>query len=363
MIPVDPNPAKSDPDKPHVAGNAAQMGPVRPQLPVLYQPPIPWDAAALRREFYGPLETIPQPPAAAPVLRVSRGSVPGAGAFRSLAEALAALPDGAAIIEIQDCGPLFVGNLPALDGREVWLRGASGIRPLLAWEPPSALTKTKTPATLFTLRGGRLVVEGLDLAGKWTSDQAEVPTSVFHVAGGQLCLRNCTVSLAGAQRPGIALARLRRGADMPRLRISGCYARGIDLTALAVEDTSADVLIDESLLAGSAQPLVRLAGGDDDAVTLRIVHSTLVAAQNAVRIDRGTITLSAMLCDAILARNDPAAATGDLVRFAKDADPRLRWRAVNSVYAGWKQLLSSESKAIDGSDMNAWRGVLRLPRR
>ena len=34
--------------------------------------------------------------------------------------------------------------------------------------------------------------------------------------------------------------------------------------------------------------------------------------------------------------------------------PRLRWRVVNSVYAGWKQLLASDTKSIDGGDLNAF---------
>src|SRR5262249_43978722 len=151
-------------------------------------------------------------------------------------------------------------------------------------EPPRA-TKEKTPAVLFNTRGGRLVLDGIDIVGKWTGTYAQVPTTLFQLAGGQLQLRNCTVSLSGAQPQGIVLARLKRGdGDPARVRISGCYARGIDLAALAVEDTSADVLIDDSLLAGNTQPLVRAAGRDEDELTLRVVHSTLAGAQNCLRV-------------------------------------------------------------------------------
>jgi hypothetical protein len=356
---TDPNASAIDPEKEKKAGNAAKMGPPKPELPVLFQPAVPWDAAtlqALRREFYGPLESVPSPPVGTPVLRVSRGGVPGPGSFRSLAEALAAAPEGASIIEINDRGPLFLRSLPVLAGRDVWLRSAPGMRPVLAWEPPQG-AKDKTPATLFSLRGGHLIIDGFDIVGKWTSDHAAVPTTLCQVVGGQFTLRSCTVSLAGAQPQGIALARLKRGeTESARLHISGCYARGIDLTAVTTEDTAADVLIDHSLIAGNAQPLVRVAGRDEDEVTLRIVHSTLVAAQNCVSVDRGAVTVAARVCDAILARNDPAAAEGDLVRIAKSADPRVRWRVVNSVYAGWKQLLSSDTKSIDGGDLTAWHG-------
>src|SRR5205807_1192470 len=99
-----------------------------------------------------------------------------------------------------------------------------------------------------------------------------------------------------------------------------------DLAALAIEDTIADVLIDDSLLAGSTQPLVSVAGKDDDEVTLRIAHSTLATAQGCLRVDRGNVGVAVLLRDSILAHNDATAPGGDLVRFVKKAEPRLRWR-------------------------------------
>src|SRR5262249_28498870 len=78
-------------------------------------------------------------------------------------------------------------------------------------------------------------------------------------------------------------------------------------------------LIDQSLLAGNAQPLLRVACRDDDKVTLRIVRSTLVAAQNLLQVQdaagkSGSPHVQALLWDALLARNDPTAADGDLLR-------------------------------------------------
>src|SRR5205807_9522096 len=43
------------------------FGPERPALNALYQPTPPLDVAVLRREFFGPHESFPQPPAGAPV--------------------------------------------------------------------------------------------------------------------------------------------------------------------------------------------------------------------------------------------------------------------------------------------------------
>ena len=362
LPPVDPDAGKKLIEKPQVSGDGARRGPEKPVLPTLHELAAPLDVAALSREHYGAFEPLLQPPAGAPVLRVSRGGAPGPGTFRILADALAAVPAGASIIEIHERGPLFVGTLPAVEGRNVFLRAGKGFRPLLAWEPPRAKGKDKTPAVLLNQRGGQLVVEGLDLVVQWTDVQAVAPACLFQVAGGHLQLRDCTVSLAGKHPHGIVLARVQRGTETEsvKLRISGCYARGTDLTALAVESTSAEVLIDHTLLAGNTQPLLRVTCREQDEVNLRIVRSTLVTAQNLLRVEDvagkgGAPQLNMRVWDALLARNDAAAAEGDLVRLANGAAAdRMRWRAVNSVYAGWKKLLASAAKPIDGGDLSAW---------
>jgi serine/threonine-protein kinase len=356
-------PAKKDDDRPYVAGNAAEMGIPIPVLPPLYQPVAPLEA--LRTEYYGSLEPLPAPPSGAPVLRVTRGAASAPAAFRSLAEALAAAPEGSSIIEIHDKGPLFIGTLPAIEGREIHLRAGPGFRPLLAWEPPPSNAKGKSPPVapvMFTQRRCRLTVSGLDIVVKSTDTDAANPACLFQAGAGQLVLRDCTVSLAGKQPHGVILARLARVGELDpvRLRISGCYARGVDFTALAIEGTSAEVLIDHSILAGNAQPLVRAACRDVDEVKLRIVRSTLVTGNSFMRVQNaagkgGAPQVQTLVWDAILARNDAAGGEGDLIQLAGGAEPdQLKWRAVNAVYAGWKRLLGSTARSIDGSDLDGW---------
>ncbi len=129
---------------------------------------------------------------------------------------------------------------------------------------------------------------------------------------------------------------------------------------LAVQAASVDVLIDQSLLVGNVQPLLRVACRDDEAVKLRIVRSTLVTGQTLVRARRLRQGRQSAGAGARVgldpARNDPAGADGDLLRLAGGAAPdTVRWRAVNTVYAGWKKLLASDGMSIDGSDLSAWR--------
>jgi serine/threonine-protein kinase len=353
-------PPRKDDERPHIAGNAAEMGVVLPQLPVLYQPVVPLDA--LRNEYAGPLESLPAPPAQAPVLRVSRGAAPGPGAFRSLAQALAAAPEGASIIEIHDKGPLFVSTLPPIEGRQVYIQAAPGVRPLIAWEPPRSMMKAKAAPVMLAQRKALVTVKGVDIVVKSTDPEAATPACLFQAAAGQLVLRDCTVSLAGKQPQGVILARLVRSGDLDpvRARITGCYARGVDFTAVAIEGTSAEVLIDHSLLAGSAQPMVRALCGELDEVKLRLVRATLVTGNSLLRVQSsaekgGAPQVQTLAWDSLLARNDAAGADGDLVHFVGGAEPNAcKWRAVNCVYAGWKRLLGSAARTIDGGDLDGW---------
>jgi serine/threonine-protein kinase len=369
VVTPDPGAGKKDPPAAKVAEAGDLIGPAPPVLPKLFEPALPLDAGALRSEFYGPFEKFPQPPAGAPVLIVSRWAAAGSGAVRSLAEALQQAPLGVSIIEIHDRGPVFVGNLPTVDGRDIFLRGGPGFRPLLAWEPTRAAAKEKSPAVLLGHRRGQLVVEGLDIVVKWTDAQADVPACLFQTSAGQLHLRDCTFSLAGTHPHGIFVARLQgpdggvmpdRDTEPALLRLSHCYARGSDLMALAVDGTSADVLIDHSLLVGDRLPLLTVACRDKDDVKMRLVRSTLVTAQNLLLCrdtsgKGGAPQLAALVWDSILARSDPSAPAGDLVFLAGGAEPsRMKWRAVNSVYAGWKKLLAGADTSIDGSDLKAW---------
>ena len=373
---VTPGPTADNPDGPTPAKGAEigdRIGPEPPTLPRLFETAQTFDITALRSEFYGPFQTFPQPPPGVPVLVVSRWAAPGAATVRTLAEALTQAPPGVSIIEIHDRGPVFVGNLPSVDGRVIFLRGGPGFRPLLAWEPTRPATKEKSPAVLLGHRRGQLVVDGLDIVVKWTDAQADAPAYLFQAAAGQLHLRDCTFSLAGKHPHGIVVARV-QGVDggavtePALLRLSHCYAHGTDLMAVAVEGANADVLIDDSLLVGNHLPLLTVASGDENDVKVRVVRSTLVTAEKLLRCqDRsgkgGAPRLGVMVWDSVLARSDPFAPTGDLVSMGGGAEPnRMKWRVVNSVYAGWKKLLDGGGTSIDGSDLKAWQALWRYDR-
>jgi hypothetical protein len=69
----------------------------------------------------------------------------------------------------------------------------------------------------------------------------------------------------------------------------------------------------------------------------------------------GCPKVAVKVLDSILSRDDAAAPTGDMIHLGAGVDlAKVSWRVGNSVYAGWKQLLASESKSIAWNDLDSW---------
>jgi hypothetical protein len=136
--------------------------------------------------------------------------------------------------------------------------------------------------------------------------------------------------------------------------------RGHDSILLRHENSPGELMIEESLVVGQHHPLIEIQARDDDSFDMHCVRSTLVTGQVLVRWQapkgqRVTPRFQARVLDSILSRDDVAASLGDMVQLHDVAElERMRWRAANSLYAGWKKLLAWSGK--DLADLEAWRG-------
>jgi serine/threonine protein kinase len=325
--------------------------------PRLFQPvyPTPFGptAAEVRKEFEGPLATLSADMGDVPIFRVSRLPGGGPNAFPSLAAAAAKAPAGGkAIIEIHDNGPFFEPALPDLVGCRLLIRAGKGYRPLLAWDTGAvaAANKSTPPTHLLALEKGSLVLEDLDVVVKWTGPSANRPAALFCIKDGDLIARRCTFSVAGKHSHGVAVAWL-EGTSACRARLSHCYARGGNLVLLHLQSPGGDVLIDDCLAAGGVRPLCAVRGVEEAPATLRWVRSILVCGRTLLHVrpaeeTQQRLALKVFCADSLLAQADPAA-EGAMVKLAKGtAADRVRWKAINSVYAGWKLLLASAGRNI-----------------
>jgi serine/threonine protein kinase len=372
--PKDPDPppnrpliVDTPPDKPiekpivPVESSASKMTVARLELPNMDAHPDRVDQAALRKEFYGPFTDYPETPADAMVLRMSRLATAGPNTYRTLADAFkASKPDGFTVIEIHDNGPIYVPLLPGVMKRSVLLRGAEGYRPLVVWDVPK-----KIASTFCAVAKGKLMLDNLDLVVR-TSDDA--PATLFDLPDTDFHANHCTFSIAGKSKEGVALLRRHHSKEAPtenrptQTWFKRCYVRGADLSLLRVQETSGAVLFEDSLIVGYQHPLIDMRGRDSDSLDLYSVRSTLVAGRLFLRwrsqSGKGVSpTITGKMLDSILSRDDTIAPPGDMIHLGDDAEPRkMTWRAANTVYAGWKQLLASNSKSIAGNDLEKWHG-------
>jgi serine/threonine-protein kinase len=364
----DPGGKQPDPEPP------GQPEPPKPP-PLLYEPKATLDPDRLREEFQGPWTAPPPVPADAPVYRVGRlpsawPDVKPGTAFDSLAAACAAAPEGKwTVIEVFDNGPLFERPI-AVAGRNLLIRAAANYRPLIVWDFPGAKEATKPaapeagPSSFLSVQRGSLLLGNLDLAVDWP-EAATGSGCLLRVAEGDLLAWGCTFSVAGKPRSGVPVVRFEGGAGK-RCRLSGCYGRGRKLVAADVVSAGAEVMIDASLMVGGDPPLLQATAGKGlaDGPTLRVVRSTLLARETVLEVRPdpaapSSPALSWMGWDALLARSAEGSG-GVMVSLPAEAAPgAVRWRAVNSLYAGWKTLLGGK-EPVPGDALEAWQRLWQM---
>ncbi|MCC6418293.1 MAG: serine/threonine protein kinase [Gemmataceae bacterium] len=312
------------------------------------------EVARLRAEFEGALANFPEPSDELMVLRVSR-TLPGdPNTFRSLKEAVARAPKGRhSVIEIHDNGPLFESALAPAAGATLTIRAGTGFRPLIAWEGGGE--------RFLAVADGSLFLSGLDVVMKQPNEGAGQPAVLFDVSGGDVAARDCTFGIAGRSPHGARVLQVGGTRQPARCRLSRCLVRGGDATALVLRGAGGEVLLDGSLIAGGARPVLDVAAAADATWTVRVVRSTLVGDKNLLSLapagKGGVPALRWLGWDALLGRVGGGAESA-MVRLVDGAGTaQMTWRAVNCVYAGWPQLLHGGGREIAGTEDSVWRAV------
>jgi serine/threonine protein kinase len=391
--PPDPGPSRihpaNPPGPPAGPGTTGTTQPPRgPRWQTLYKPSTPINLPALRSEIESrfPEGLLPAPvPDEVVRLRVARLPL-GTPAERkarpptypSLSQACRALPPGKdALIEIHDNGPVFGPGaaLPVGGPRRVTIRAAEGFHPLLIWDVQSDLRKRagsegNSEAPLCWLQGENcsLTLEGLEIGVKWPASSSE-KACLVQVAGGNLTLHRCTISVAGQHPSGLVLAKLldpgKKGGSTalegkgPRLCIRRCYARGNSLVALNCQAKGAHILVEDSLVVGGMAPLLEVRVVSQEPTTVYAVRSSLVSTRNLLSLQGDVLSepspaFAWLGWDTLLTHpgHQPG---GALVTVAEDLTLRnMSWRAYNCLYAGWGMLLQGKN-SIPASDSDGWR--------
>jgi serine/threonine-protein kinase len=335
--------------------------PPRGGWPKLYEAKAPPTADTLAKDFLAPWARVDESGSSAPVLKVARLT---SGAFPSLdAACAAAVPGRLSVIEINDNGPLFTSPV-ALAGRSLVIRAGRGFRPLLVWDA-GARRAGSEPGAFLALARGSLTLKGLDLVGRGPDDGTG-RTFLVRVSDGDLLARDCTFSMTGRPPGEFAAVRFERSdasgapsATAARCRLSHCATRGPGLVALDIDCPGADVLLDGCLAIGTYQPLVQVAGRNLAPTVLRLLRSTLVGSQSTLLVRPATAAdtepeLHVRAWDALLSHAG-AAPGGQMAIVLNGHTTKMKWQAINCLYAGWRTLLLSADNSIE--DIAAWQSA------
>ncbi len=384
--PVPTQAARTEPERPREdTGRQRPAHPPEPGGPPrMYTPVTPIDAAGLRQELEAPWAGDTGPTADTPVYAVSRaallaapggksepptglagvGGGPNASvrSYASLADACAAVPpDRTGIIEVRDNGPLFLAPA-AVTGRNLVLRAGKGYRPLLVWDLAAPRPEASGGPAFVAVTQGSLTLENLNVAVRWAGGE---PGCFFRVTNGDFVARDCVFSVAGGSGAGVSVVRLegmRRGQGA-RCRLTRCFARGGGLVGIDLRAPGGRALLDGCLLVGGDLPLLQVHAHASPPSALGLARCTLVGRQTLLELgpaaagdDRPAMDCTAWDC--VLARCNRESG-GELVGLAKGATPdAMHWRAVNTVYAGWANLLRGPENIAAG-ELLAWHRLWR----
>jgi hypothetical protein len=342
---------------------------------VLYKPFDPIPTQALRREIEaarGALPTTRKDAVVATVIRGAGSTRPAT--YPTLTAACAAAPaDRDIVVEIHDNGPFFEGPL-ALTGRRLTVRAGKGYRPLIIWdvrgtldERKSARKETADPLSFLVVRGGALMLEGVDVALRWPESSTEAAT-LLDLQDSDLSASDCTFSVAGKHPSFVTLVRLRGAGEAPakpqaagrqtRCRLSRCHVRGSALVALDAE-TPTEVLFENCLVVSGQPTLLRVRADSKQGATLRAVGSTFICGRTLLEVKPAQAVdknpaVRWLGWDCLLSRTS-AQAGGELLVLRDGIETEgMQWRAYNCLYAGWQTLLAG-AKTISADELGTWQ--------
>jgi serine/threonine-protein kinase len=271
---------------------------------------------------------------------------------------------GGGTVEIADDGPFYEHDLRVV-GEALLVRARSGFRPMLALEPPT-LEASRNQAGLIVLEGNRLILDGLDLVVK-ADDLPKGQTALFLLHGGELTLRDCTVTVAGSRPFTLVQVGDTVGVRPARVRLERTLVRGAALTPIRLSGAPAEVAIDRSVLLSGGGPAVAVAGKPAGPRKLYVSRSIVAAKGPALDVSAtgAAAGVEVWALGSTFARLGGAGAAS-LIALKEEPAGGVRevvdWHGLANVVAGWDGWLSAgPSRAVKVADLPAaaaaWPGA------
>jgi serine/threonine-protein kinase len=256
--------------------------------------------------------------------------------------------------ELADDGPFFEHDLRVGSQPRV-IRAKAGFRPIVVLDPPEN-DAFRTQSAFLQIDGGALTLEGIDIIiNVKDPTRPHTLTSLFHCKGGELTLRDCTVTVVGDEKHPFTFVRLADSggaASKPaRVRLERTLVRGPALTAVDFADAAGEILVSRSALLcgdapvfhlespGAAGKITRRIWLDHDLIAARLPVLEMVGSGSASQAQ--PVGLKAIGCN--FGRIEGGRPVGFLaVKDLTSAAPRslIDWSGEANILFGWSAWLT-----------------------
>jgi len=373
-----PTPLQSQPPpttlQPAVAAARPSASPP-PQGPATWREPLDAPATVASGKTHPPEILADHLPswARVPVVLESDGPTtvvrraPGVGDAGAVSTLRLGLDVPRGVVEIADVGP-FTLNDPRVPGEARVIRSRPGFRAAVRIEG-SRIEAVRAQPGVFNLDGRSLVLDSLDLVVN-ARDLGVNQQALFHVTGGDLTLRNCTVTIYNLAKAPFAFLRAEGGASQPsRVRIEGSLIRGDVSTLFDLGPGTSEVVAVRSVLASDG-PIVRTsAAAQRPSRSLWTLGSALVCRGPLIdlagesRSEAADRRLEVRAFDTVFSRiGGPGVASlvhGDDAATALERE--LGWSGGGNLFAGWLGYFSAgPGHEIRARSLAAFRSTWNL---
>ncbi|WP_337177860.1 serine/threonine-protein kinase [Paludisphaera sp.] len=261
-----------------------------------------------------------------------------AGAVSTLRQALD-VPRG--VVEIADVGPFTLGDT-RIPGEARIIRSRPGYRAVVRIEGARDEAVRSLPG-VFNLEGRSLILESLDIVVN-VRDLGINQDALFRLAGGDLTLRDCTVTIYNPLKAPFAFLRSDGGASRTsRVRLEDCLIRGDVSTLLELGAGRAEVVALRSVLASDGAIARTLDALPQPRHALSLVGSALACRGPMIDLaggpksDATSQRLAVKAFDTVFGRiGGPGIASlihSDTPSAA--LDQQLDWTGAGNLFAGW----------------------------
>ncbi len=244
-------------------------------------------------------------------------------------------------VELADEGPFYEDDF-RVAGETRLIRSRRDCRTIV-WIQGGHIPAVRQQPAVVVLDRKNLILDRIDLVVN-VRDLGSIPTALFSCTGGNLTLRNCTITIKNPTRQPFAFLRVQPSAvRSTRIRLERTLVRGGFSSGIEIADASTDVVIDKSMILGGSVPLIRVSDHNVASEQRFFFMDTILAGSGPI-IDRAAVAAAAQSKPIIIRAYGSAFGRlhgAGIASIVCSSDPtaaapqQIAWEGNHNLFAGW----------------------------